>query len=660
MTDERPGDSEEDEGAAGPHDERDTEPEDGGDSDRETAPRPSNGPDVDETASAADDVDGAGDDEANDADAARDDEANDADVAGDTNADDADVAGDTNTDDADVAGDDDTDDEDVAGDDDTDDADAAGETGGTAAVVDDETSDDGSEDTTEGGSDDDAVDDDSTDYAVGGRSSPDRHEFADKRKAAAAPDPDERTADSDDADDSDPIAEAAGADDSTDATADGGSGATEFGGDIDPHGSASGGAPASPGGEGLAGAPDDQEMPLAQHIEEMVRRLGVVIVIMALVSGLTFPFADRLITFLWYSFLPGSPEVCPTTSPSAEAACPYLFHPLALMFARLKVASLVGFIAALPVTVYESYLFMRPGLYPRERRYYLASVPTSLILAGVGVLFAYLLVLPTLFAYFTGYTNQAAEVTFSLTETFNLIVMMLGFFALVFQIPLFIMLAVMMGVTSRRWLAGRRIYFWGGFATVAFLFSPDPTGMAPILVAATMIVLFEGTLALLYWTGEASSVRAEDVAARRPFAWLTAAVAGYVVSTAPLPGSFYGQLPAAVTTVLTDLGVTRLTPLIIGLGLIVLYEGTLYVARQTGTNPRVYATFARARVAVWPLSLFVGYLGSPDPALLTRIDAIDLAPAEAAAVAVGLIAAFEAFVAALDYVQRRRSNPPEE
>ncbi|MFC7197078.1 twin-arginine translocase subunit TatC [Halosimplex aquaticum] len=351
--------------------------------------------------------------------------------------------------------------------------------------------------------------------------------------------------------------------------------------------------------------------------------------------------------------LPGSPGVCPTTDPTADAACPYLFHPLALMFARLKVASLVGFIAALPLTVYESYLFMRPGLYPRERRYYLASVPTSLVLAFVGVLFAYLLVLPTLFAYFTGYTSQAAEVTFSLTETFNLIVMMLGFFALVFQIPLLIMLAVMMGVTSRRWLAARRIYFWGGFATIAFLFSPDPTGMAPILVAATMILLFEGTLLLLYWTGEATAVEAEDLAARRPFVWLTAAVAGYAVSTAPLPSGYYDQLPAAVTSALAEFGVTRMTPLLIGLALIALYETALYIARRAGRTGRAYRAFARARVAVWPLSLFVGYLGSPDPQLLQRIDAVDLTTVEAAGVVVGLIVAFEFVVAALDWYQSR-------
>jgi sec-independent protein translocase protein TatC len=294
-------------------------------------------------------------------------------------------------------------------------------------------------------------------------------------------------------------------------------------------------------GYGERGAPDDQEMPLTEHVEEMVRRLAVVILVMALVSAVVLPLADRFINFLWYSFLPGPPTECvqsaaalPTNitgmnasavnatgvnvttanatgtnvtnvsnalGSSGGAACPRLYHPLALVFSRLKMASLGGFVMALPVFVYETYLFMRPGLYPNERRYYLASVPTSLILAGIGLAFAYFLVLPIIFIYFLGYSQPVAEVAFGLTKTFNLILLMMGMFALIFQIPLFVMLAIMMGVTSRTWLEARRLYFWFGFGGVAFIFSPDPTGMAPFIVAATMILLFEGTLLLLRWTG---------------------------------------------------------------------------------------------------------------------------------------------------------------
>lgn len=254
-------------------------------------------------------------------------------------------------------------------------------------------------------------------------------------------------------------------------------------------------------GSGYEGAPDDEEMPLTEHIEEMLGRLLAVAAVMGGVAFLVFFIADSVINFLWYSFLPAPDGGISQCGTAASGACPRVYNPLALLLARLKVASLTGLVVALPVFVYQTYLFMRPGLYPNERRYYLAAVPTSLLLAVVGIAFAYFLILPFIFVYFLDYSEGVAEIAFALTETFDLIILMMGLFAIIFQIPLFIMLGIMMGVTTRQWLESRRLLFWFSFGGIAFLFSPDPTGMAPIIVALTMIGLFEFTLALLRWTG---------------------------------------------------------------------------------------------------------------------------------------------------------------
>ena len=241
---------------------------------------------------------------------------------------------------------------------------------------------------------------------------------------------------------------------------------------------------------GQQGPPGDQEQPLAAHIEEMVKRLGIVVAIAGAVSLALFPLTGEVINFLWYSILPGS-----------DVAAPHVYHPLEYKLTQLKVASLGGLLIALPVFVYQTYRFMRPGLYPHERRYYLASVPTSLILGLLGVTFAYFVVLPAIMSYFLYYSQEVVTIAFALGATFDLILLLMGYLAVVFQIPLFVMLAIMMGLTTRQWLEDRRLLFWGAFLGVAFLFSPDPTGMAPVLVAATMVVLFEGTLLLLRWTG---------------------------------------------------------------------------------------------------------------------------------------------------------------
>jgi sec-independent protein translocase protein TatC len=249
--------------------------------------------------------------------------------------------------------------------------------------------------------------------------------------------------------------------------------------------------PAGTSGIGMEAPETDEEAPLAEHVEEMVKRLAIVIAIAGLASVAVFPLTETLITTIWNQVLPGG-----------EAVDPRVYQPLELIITQLKVASLAGLVVALPAFVYESYAFMRPGLYPNERRYYLASVPTSLVLAVLGVLFAFFIVLPYTMDYFQRYTQPTADVAFALGTTFNLILMVMGYLAVVFQIPLFIMLAIMLGVVTRRWLESRRLLFWAAFAGISFTFGAiDPTGVVPIIVAITMIALFEGTLALLRWTG---------------------------------------------------------------------------------------------------------------------------------------------------------------
>ncbi len=241
---------------------------------------------------------------------------------------------------------------------------------------------------------------------------------------------------------------------------------------------------------GIEGPESDEEMPLADHIEEMMRRLAIVFLFGGLATLVALTESTGMINYFWEYHIPAPTENRPR-----------LYGPLELPLTRLKVAGIAGVIVGLPAFVYQTYRFMKPGLYANERRYYLAAVPTSLVLGSIGIAFAHFLVLPAIFAYFTTYTADAAVIAFGLAETFNLIVVMLAFMAIVFQIPLFIMLAIMMNLVTRQWLEDKRLIFWGAFLGIAFIFSPDPTGMAPIIVTLTMIVLYEGTLAILRWTG---------------------------------------------------------------------------------------------------------------------------------------------------------------
>lgn len=231
----------------------------------------------------------------------------------------------------------------------------------------------------------------------------------------------------------------------------------------------------------------DEEMPLTYHVEELVMRLLVVIVVAAAGMVATFFFSEQLIKGIWYNFVDVDP---------------YVYKPHGLILTQLRFSAIAGLALAVPVIVYESFQFMKPGLYPNERRYFISVVPVSVVLVAVGMLFSYLVLLPVLFQYFLFYSEDVATAGLGLSETFNLIIMLSFGMGVVFQIPLLMFLAIKMRVASREWFRSKRIIVWGVFITLATLISSsfDPTGVAGIMIAVTMIGLYELTLALLRFT----------------------------------------------------------------------------------------------------------------------------------------------------------------
>lgn len=230
------------------------------------------------------------------------------------------------------------------------------------------------------------------------------------------------------------------------------------------------------------------EEPLEFHIHEMVKRILVVVGIGSVVTIAAFPFVEVAIEYLWQSHIP-----------NPEDNRPRLYSPLALILTRIKLAAIAGILIVIPVLIHQSYLFMSPGLFKRERQYFIASIPLSALLGLAGVTFGHFITLPILFFYFTQYTEGVAVLAFGIQETIGLMTVILAHMAIVFQMPILITLVVVSGITTREWLLNKRIIFWSLFFTLGFLSSPDITGMVPVIIGVTMLVFFELTLYILKW-----------------------------------------------------------------------------------------------------------------------------------------------------------------
>lgn len=258
-------------------------------------------------------------------------------------------------------------------------------------------------------------------------------------------------------------------------------------------------APPGNGHDGLAEGPEgDQPMSFWEHLAELRNRL--VKAFLALVVGgvVCFIYATELREFLaaplhtaWAAAgMEGKPEL----------------QVLAMMDAfmtDMRVAIAAGIFLAAPVSFYQLWMFVAPGLYAREKRYVIPFVASSVVMFLAGAAFCYKVVLPWTIQWLISYTHgtSGAETTVAYHLTLNDYIRdstkILVAFGAVFEFPLLIAFLSAAGVVTHRGL----LKFWkisviGIFVIAAVLTPPEP--VSQLMMAFPMVGLFFLSVGVAY------------------------------------------------------------------------------------------------------------------------------------------------------------------
>lgn len=232
----------------------------------------------------------------------------------------------------------------------------------------------------------------------------------------------------------------------------------------------------------------DEEIPLMEHLIELRRRLVVVLIPFGIVTLVIFPFSNIFLQHFLFTNL------------FSEDMHIYVYSPMEWMSVRLLFSFLFALSVTIPLLLYEIFAFIRPGLYPSERKFFMMVVIPSLCLYGVGALFAYLFVLPLVFGYLIAYSGEIAKVALSAKRIFSIILYTTVGFGLSFQIPLIMTLAVKMKLVTYSWLKDKRLIIYGLIIGIAFFVIADPAGIS-MLMAVVSIALFELGLLITKYIG---------------------------------------------------------------------------------------------------------------------------------------------------------------
>ncbi|CAM3388082.1 twin-arginine translocase subunit TatC [Halomonas lysinitropha] len=229
------------------------------------------------------------------------------------------------------------------------------------------------------------------------------------------------------------------------------------------------------------GDPQEQnQAPLIEHLIELRSRLmRAVIAILVIFLGL-YAFANDIYSFVAQPLMALLPEGSQMIA--TEVASPFL--------APFKLTLVVAVFAAIPYVLHQAWAFVAPGLYDNEKALALPILASSIALFYGGAAFAYYVVFPLLFQFFTQTGPEDVAVMTDINQYLNFVLKLFFAFGVAFEIPIATFLLILSGATTVESLSKKRPYVVLACFVIGMLLTP-PDIVSQSLLAVPMYLLYE-------------------------------------------------------------------------------------------------------------------------------------------------------------------------
>ena len=144
----------------------------------------------------------------------------------------------------------------------------------------------------------------------------------------------------------------------------------------------------------------------------------------------------------------------------------------------------------MPVVLFQVWNFIAPGLYKNEKRFAIPLLATSIVLFYLGIAFAYFVVFPLIFGFFTSIAPEGVEVQTDITQFLDFITTIVFAFGIAFEVPVATVLIVWAGLTDIEKLGKARPYVFL-MAFIAGMFLTPPDVISQSLLAVPVYLLYE-------------------------------------------------------------------------------------------------------------------------------------------------------------------------
>ena len=224
---------------------------------------------------------------------------------------------------------------------------------------------------------------------------------------------------------------------------------------------------------------DLAEGTLLSHLIELRSRLIKIAAAVLVLFVALIPFAQKIFSVVSQPLI----DVLPGQQMIATAVASPLLTPFKLTF-------FVALFIAMPVVLYQVWAFVAPGLYKKEKHFAFPLLRSSILLFYAGVAFAYFVVFPLVFGFFTAITPDGVEMMTDISSYLDFITTIVLAFGIAFEVPIATVLLVWTGLTTPDKLGKARPYVFLGAFVVGMLLTP-PDIISQTLLAVPVYLLYE-------------------------------------------------------------------------------------------------------------------------------------------------------------------------
>jgi len=234
----------------------------------------------------------------------------------------------------------------------------------------------------------------------------------------------------------------------------------------------------------------NNEPSILTHLHELRRRFQIAIVAYVIGVMVLMNFSSGVFDFMSIPLRASLPVGTPLVFLNA----PDVF------FTYLKIALVLSIFVTAPITFYQAWAFVAPGLYQHERKLFLGFFTSSLVLLFAGASFAFFIVFPMIFKFFLSFSSDTIQAMPAIKEYLSLVLKLLFAFGISFQVPIVVVALTRLGIMDVDSLAAKRRYVivWV-FIFSAILTPPDV--ISQIMLAIPMYTLFEVGIWVARWMG---------------------------------------------------------------------------------------------------------------------------------------------------------------